>query len=216
MDGEGRFEPLRTRAHVAVALIVSVCATHVVALAADTTAVLGWGDLDGFELAIELGDGAAALLALGAGLVAILSIVLFFVSAVTYCMWLHRAAANARVFSDTFTTTPGEAVAAHFIPFVNLYKPKAVMDAIHQASDPDGALPPGDVTAWWAAWIISNLLAYVEMRFADDAGGTTSIALSYVGEGLFLLATILLSRIVLRVTDFQERRAARLATDATV
>ena len=55
-----------------------------------------------------------------------------------FLIWLHRAVTSARRLSDDVTLpTPGEAVAAFFIPFINLVRPVLVISRLHAAVDPE-------------------------------------------------------------------------------
>jgi hypothetical protein len=109
-------------------------------------------------------------------------------TAFAFLYWLHRAVLNARLVNPDFVgVAPGEAVAAFFIPIVNLVRPIAVVRAVDRAVDPEQLPLPetwvenrsadyrsparqrvvvpwvrvkAPIAAWWTFWILSNLGGY--------------------------------------------------------
>src|SRR5688572_8646757 len=91
------------------------------------------------------------------------------VSIVLVAMWIHRGHANLREAGiDGLEFTPGWAVGWYFIPFANLVMPFKAMRELWSASrgahDPFGGQAPPEVKAWWAAWIVGNILSSVGSR----------------------------------------------------
>ena len=100
------------------------------------------------------------------------SVVLWVASAVAFLVWLHRASYNLRAFrsESSLAFTPGQAVGSFFIPFVNLFRPYAVLREVWRASDvsvtaesySSVAVSRGSwlVVAWWLLFLGRNLPAW--------------------------------------------------------
>ncbi len=114
-------------------------------------------------------------LALAGGL---LYIVVFVVTIVLFCIWIHRANRNARALgAQGMAFTPGWCVGWWFVPFLNLFKPYQAVKELYLASDskggPEGwqaAAAPRVFALWWSTWIIANLASNAELRLGirDD------------------------------------------------
>lgn len=142
---------------------------------------------------------AAALLLTIGGLG---QLVAFIATIVAFLMWFHRAAKNATVFEpDTLSFTPGAAVGAFFIPFVNLARPYQIARSIEAAS---GGTASPVLGAWWGAFIVSNIIGNVEARIeAVDAaayvGAVSTIAIS--------IAAFFCARAMFYIEGLQAERA---------
>ncbi|HEY4220367.1 MAG TPA: DUF4328 domain-containing protein [Myxococcota bacterium] len=130
----------------------------------------------------------------------------FIATVVLFCVWINRAAKNLRAFEPggVFEYTPGWAVGWFFIPFANLFRPFAAIKEIWTRSDSSEnyGIVPGLLSAWWAAWIISNLVDRLALRM-DDAPGV-----QWLSAGLDVVAAICCILVVRRVTALQNERAA--------
>lgn len=93
----------------------------------------------------------------------------FIGGAVTFLRWEHLAVRQLTALGLFSAATPGAAVGAWFIPFLNLVKPvqtlRSMFGAAGGSADADARLTP-----WWAMWIVSNVLAQVETRMAMANG----------------------------------------------
>src|SRR5579883_1552885 len=68
---------------------------------------------------------------------AVVALVLLAATGIAFLSWLHRAVRNAREVNPEFLgTTPGAAVGAFFIPFVNFVRPVMVIRALDRAVEP--------------------------------------------------------------------------------
>lgn len=156
----------------------------------------------------------------GLGLIALL-IAVVVGTIVTFLMWMNRAAHNLRALlpGAAFEFTPGWCVGWWFVPFANLVKPLHAMNEIAKASsaaamkdekDPyasswmTAAVPPV-IGAWWALWIISNVIDRVSMRM--DSFGINLVA-AVVG-GFAAAACMMVIR---EVTTLQDEAFARAKT----
>ncbi|GGK66543.1 hypothetical protein Ppa06_22960 [Planomonospora parontospora subsp. parontospora] len=208
--------PIRPFAMVAVVLIAAVT----VASAVGSILHLGgwsWPETDGRDAL----NSAARLLLLYAAV--------HLLAGIAFVCWLFRARSNA------YAISPGVAhsyaapflVLGWFVPIVNLFVPKGIVDDVWATSRPGGLRPgtnllqvrrPGLVWAWWLTWIgagCADTLAAVltalgtemdaeeEERAAEVASGLGAAA-AVAGVLLAIAAGLLAIRIVLVITRLQE------------
>jgi hypothetical protein len=149
-------------------------------------------------------------------MVGIVSLVLYLVTALVFCRWVHRAHANLDALgAEGLEFTPGWAVGFFFVPVMNLWKPYEAMKDLWAAShDPERwrALSPGDlVSVWWFLWVVGNLAGTVVLRLTGRADTIDALTrLSYFDAGLEILHVVLCLvtvRMVSEIADAQERTA---------
>lgn len=98
-------------------------------------------------------------------LIAIATLLVNLVTIVIFAMFLVRANKNARALSgQRLEVTPGMMVGWFFVPFANLFKPYVAVREVWERSK--GAAP-GLLGLWWAAWVLSGVLAQISWRMAD-------------------------------------------------
>ena len=91
--------------------------------------------------------------------------------AVFFIRWLRLAYRNADVVAPGVRRYKhGWAIGAWFVPFLNLWRPKQIVNDAWRAGDASGAphaAPlPAWLNIWWVAWLITNVLAQVAGRLA--------------------------------------------------
>jgi hypothetical protein len=160
------------------------------------------------DIAVDVGP-----LALAVGLAYVAFFLLFVASVVLVAMWIHRAHANlAEAGIVGLEFTPGWAVGWYFIPFANLVKPFQAMRELWKASrgesHPFDGPAPGEVTAWWACWIIGNITSSIGDRIllmseGDAATLTLGNALGATGTALIVVAAMMLVKLIQGVTRAQ-------------
>jgi hypothetical protein len=129
------------------------------------------------------------------------SVVLWLASAVAFLVWLHRASSNLRAFRSepALEFTPGQAVGSFFIPFVNLFRPYAVLREVWRASDASVAAESYSsvavsrgswlVVAWWLLFLGRNLPAWWT-AIARQMGGSpleSLISATYGALAMYVL-----------------------------
>lgn len=158
------------------------------------------------------------------GLVGILHLLLFVAAVVFFLIWEHRAFKNLPALrAQNVEFTPGWAVGWWFIPFANLVKPYQAMSELWNESDPDfdsqgGFLSsavgsPAIVGAWWALFIVSNILLTVSNMLSNGKPSEISELFPVV----FLTANIiraagafLIIKIIRDITRREDLRFERL------
>jgi hypothetical protein len=212
-----KFESLRGRAVVVTcSLVVSVVASTFFTLlyAGSTFFYPDW------EAAADSGD-TFALVFVGVFSVSVFATIGILVLCwVSFLMWLHRAAKNARGFGWRRPfTSPTMTVACWFIPFLNLIRPYQVVKAIYWASEPAADDLPSDwvrripqiFPIWWMTWILGNIIEQVASKLEDSETMMLSPTAAWVGllGMLFTTASALTAMaIVWSITVRQEALGA--------
>ncbi|MGH2730161.1 MAG: DUF4328 domain-containing protein [Actinomycetota bacterium] len=156
-----------------------------------------------------------------------LQLLIVLITAIPWLGWFRRAYGNLSslgVREPRFT--PGWAVGAWFVPFLNLVRPKQIADDLWRSTDP--TLPAQAeplwrskgvhalVHWWWATWILSAVAAWIGAGLSEgenltiDQLQTASIFVT-LSDLAALIAGILAIRVVRVITARQEARAASLA-----
>jgi hypothetical protein len=207
--------PVRPIATVATSMLFANCAANVFGTWTDWHRYLVAADY----VAGEPGTGVADLvsadnLAMGAVWLAFLALV---AAATVFLTWLWRARVNAeRLCRAEHRWSRGWTVGAWFVPVVNLWFPRQVVDDIWRTSRPgvpedtyrvDGLEPSPLVRAWWYT-MLANVLVVLVLR-AETSGEVTvevlkAAALYGTVSTLLLIAgATLLSRVIHRITHWQ-------------
>jgi hypothetical protein len=199
---EGRAK-LEARARLATIVLWAFAAVSVLTMGVEMLEATGT-----LDMAVDLGP-----LALAAMLIYLAFTLLFVASVVVVALWIHRAHANLRDAGvDGLEFTPGWAVGWYFIPFANLIKPFQAMrelwNASHGEHDSFGGAAPAEVKAWWAAWIVGNILSNVGTRILlMGEGGPSSLTvgntIGAAGTAVTIVAAVLLVRLIEGVTRAQ-------------
>ena len=152
--------------------------------------------------------------------VAGVELVAMIATGVVFVAWTRRMYRNVAPLGDTTRFAPGWAVGAWFVPILNWFRPKQILDEVwragtragrpESASDvtSDSALPD----AWWATFLIASIGSRIGtgMRDADDLRGTAhALAMSSMLEVVWMIAAVLAFWFVVRASDRQEDAAAR-------
>lgn len=212
------YRPLRRRANLARAALVLITLASVVAVVFDVAersllARVGSGEpvTAGELTASDDRQVAIALVQAGLGILA----------AAFFIAWLHRAYKNLRPLGvELLRYGPGWAIGAWFVPILNLFRPKQIVNDVWRGSDPeledrvgwiDGPVP-FVFAVWWIAYLGASLVGTVADRIFLRAETTDDYELSsavYIAtDSLTVLAGILA---VLVVDMTTARQAARVA-----
>lgn len=155
-------------------------------------------------------------------------LLLLAVTMIAFLVWLHHTSANLRLLqADGLTHTPAGAVFSFFLPFVNIYRPCAIMQEIGQASDPRSvrnarawktALPMHQVTIWWLSFMAAAGLAlfalWTTVGSRHDPDAEQFVMLFWCGSNLAMIVAAVMLMIVIHLLEQrQQERYARLWED---
>jgi hypothetical protein len=145
---------------------------------------------------------------------------LWILTAIFFIAWLHRAYKNLQPLGVlTLRFGPGWAIGAWFVPIMNLFRPKQIVNDVWRGSDPAAhpvawrdAPVPFVFAVWWIAYLAAQIVGTVAERSAAAAESLEEYEVSsavYIGvDSLTVLAGILA---VLVVDMTTARQAARVA-----
>jgi Domain of unknown function (DUF4328) len=222
------YRPLARRALWAVVALAIAGLVDLVAVWAD---VAEWRLLERVEQGedVPLGDLDASdnrMAAIGATQFLLIVVCAFF-----FIRWLHAAYRNLQVLgAGALRYGPGWAIGAWFVPILNIWRPKQIVNDVWRASDPElprdaggqwqGDPVPAFFLVWWLLFLVSGWASNAAFRLAfsdEDAGGLQNSSLAYlVADASSALAALLAIFVVRRTTARQESRATRLAAEPSV
>jgi ABC-type Fe3+ transport system permease subunit len=216
--------PLARRALWARLALVVVIAVDVVAVLSDLREI---SLLDRFETDLpteeELEESDRRQVT-----VAIAQTVVFFVAAFFFIRWLHRAYKNIPLFGAQYPRfSTATAIWSWFVPILNWWRPKQVINDVWRASDPEAPpdqgsgwqerSPPLLYGVWWFFWVVLNLVYNADLRYylrADTLEELQNSArLTLFADLLSVVGGVLALLVVRRTTARQEARAEVLRQD---
>lgn len=152
------------------------------------------------------------------GLVGITQMVLWFVTAIMFCIWTYRCNVNVRVMGATgLNIRPGWAIGWYFVPIMSLWKPYQAMKEVWQAS-----LSPTNwynvkrgkiMSRWWFFWIVSNFIDQAAFKWSlkADTIGEMKIGniVMTVSDVFSIPTTIVTIMFVVALTELQQKQIDR-------
>lgn len=212
----------RNHARVASALLAGSVVVNAIAVASSIRHVVLWSRLiddPGAVTVDQIQTTTDRQDAFG-----IIQLVFLLVVGISMIVWTRRVYRNLEPLgARSLRFGEGWAIGGWFVPFLNLVRPKQIVDDVWRASDParserepqawrDRQVSPL-LHWWWGAWIASNLIGFVAQAQDEataDAARSQAIWLM-VSDGAGVVASLLALAVVLRLTDRQIARADRLA-----
>ncbi|UAY51042.1 DUF4328 domain-containing protein [Ferruginibacter albus] len=122
-------------------------------------------------------------------IIAILYLIVFIISTVTFIQWFRRAYYNLHLKVYHLSFTEGWAAGSWFAPVICLYRPYQIMKELYQQTidllTRKGLLLHQSLTTnalgwWWALWIINNLLGQFVFRYSLKAETVDELIVSTV------------------------------------
>ena len=149
--------------------------------------------------------------------IAVIEIVLYLPTGIVFLYWLHRSYRNLReLHVGELRFTPGWAVGYWFVPVLNLWRPKQVLDDLWRGTcEPiaPGTSKSALIALWWGLLIGGLIVSRV--AGVGDLGTLTDLkrenALHLVAHLLELGAAVCLFRLIGVLTRRQEAGAERLS-----
>ena len=141
---------------------------------------------------------------------------LFVACVVTFIRWLHRAYRNIDAISPSYRRfDTGWAIGACFVPILNLWRPKQIVNDVWNSGSPAGRRPAFWLMLWWIGWLASNVLGRIAF---PDLGENPTLpqlrqdSVNFMIADGFDVAVIALAILTIRVvTKRQETRAEEVA-----
>lgn len=141
--------------------------------------------------------------------IAIIYLIAYIVSGITFIMWFRRAYFNLHQKVKNLSFTEGWAAGSWFVPFVNLYRPFQIMKELYEETkkyilDNDESsqinLSTKFLGFWWTLWIINGILGQIVFRLSRNADTIPelltitilSIISGFIGVGLGIVTIIVI------------------------
>lgn len=139
-------------------------------------------------------------------------LLIFIVTGILFIRWMRRAQLVTETLSrKQLEYSKWDVYLGFFIPLINLYKPKRVMDEIFDRAHPyspalDEKSHDNSITMWWTLWIVQIIGDRVVGRALEDASnlvfnmGNASICLLQIAGALYCI------RVIDEITELQHSR----------
>ena len=111
-------------------------------------------------------------------IIAIIYLIVFIISGVTFIQWFRRAYYNLHLKIDYLNHGEGWAAGSWFVPIVNLYRPYQIMKEMYQETkellNNSSAHVQVEVNTaslgwWWGLWVTSSLIGQFIFRYSMKA-----------------------------------------------
>ena len=147
-----------------------------------------------------------------------LNIVVWIFAAFAFIRWLRAAYFNVDVVAPVERRYGhGWAIGAWFVPFLNLWRPKQIVNDVWRAGgrDVEHAQPGWLLLSWWALWIFADVVLRIAGNSYAQADTPeewrTGNIIYLVGDALSLVTAFLAVAVVRFATERLDGRAAEKA-----
>jgi uncharacterized protein DUF4328 len=208
-----RFQPPVGRAAAATAVFGLMLVLDVVAVG---SSLLEVGMLDRIAAGEDVTDAQLDANDTRQGMIGIAQTALFVACAVTFIRWLHLAYRNMDAIGPPYRRwDTGWAIGSWFVPFLNLWRPKQIVNDVWNSGAPAAKGPPFWLMLWWLAWLVSNVLGRIAFPELDENASLADLrqdSVNYMISDGFDVAALALALLTIRViTKRQEAKAEAVA-----
>ena len=206
------YTPLRGRAQAVTVVFVIMAVVCGVAVVSDW---LEWQLMDRIIAGEEVTDAEATANDNRQGAIGLVQLALTIAAAVVFIRWLHAAYRNLEVVAPAEKRySPGWAIGSWFVPIMNLFRPKQMVNDVWRAGggDSDDAKPGLLLLGWWLLWLTSSFMVNVAGRSYMNADTPeelrTGTILYFFGDAMQAISAVLAILVVRRGTERLDARAA--------
>jgi hypothetical protein len=143
--------------------------------------------------------------------IGVVQFLLVVITAFVFIRWMYRAYTNLPSLGSTQRFRPFWAVVAWFVPILNLFRPKQIVDETWKAGNKLSLGVPTAFNFWWGAFIASNVLSNIAARMSwsaeTSADVRTAATVYLVTDVVDVVCALLALHVVESVTASQERAA---------
>jgi hypothetical protein len=141
-------------------------------------------------------------------IVAIIYMIAFVISAVTFILWFRRAYSNLHLKVNHLSQTEGWAAGSWFVPIINLYRPYQIMKELYEETKilitKEGLTVSENFSTnslgfWWALWIASNIIGQFVFRYSMNAETIDELTTSTIASMVSNIVGIPLALITVKV-----------------
>ncbi|MFV8357011.1 DUF4328 domain-containing protein [Flavobacterium sp. XS1P32] len=170
-----KMRPNGQRAKIAMMLIWTVLTIEIISILSDYLQYdLLQTVANGGQISTETATGND----LRQKIIAIIYLVTYIISGITFIRWFRRAYFNLHLKAETLSFTEGWAAGSWFVPFISLYRPKQIMNELYvetqnllttKQENSMVNLNTQFIRWWWALWLIASFLGQFVFRYSQKA-----------------------------------------------
>lgn len=204
--------PLRGRVQAVTVVFV------VMALVCAAAVWSGWLELrlmDRFIAGEEVTDAEATSNDDRQAMFGLIQLGLGVAAAVVFIRWLYAAYLYVGTVAPAEQRySPGWAIGSWFVPIMNLFRPKQMVNDVWRAGGRDGqdAQPGWLLVAWWTFWLVGNFAVNAAARSYNDADTAeelkTGTILFMISDAMSVIGAVLAIIVVRQATDRLDAKAA--------
>ena len=206
------YTPLRGRVQAVTVVFVI---TAVVCTGAVVSDYLEWRLMDRIIAGEQVTDAEATANDDRQGAIGLVQLALLVAAAVVFIRWMYGAYRNLAVVAPAERRySPGWAIGSWFVPIMNLFRPKQMVNDIWRAGgrDASDAQPGFLLLAWWLLWLLSSFIVNFAARSYTNADTAeevkTGTILYFISDAMSVAGAILAIVVVRRGTDRLDAKAA--------
>lgn len=160
-------KPNKARAKAAIIMIWVVMGLEIISL---ISGYLQYILLSNFEVGIYVTPTEANANDLREQLIAVVYIIVFIISAVTFIKWFRRAYFNLHQKVNYLSFDDGWASGGWFVPFLNWIRPVQIMNELYKYTpeylatknvSTTNKLQRWTVGVWWTLWVINSIIGNI-------------------------------------------------------
>jgi hypothetical protein len=111
-------------------------------------------------------------------IIAILFIIVYIISAVTFILWFRRAYYNLGTKDVFLSYEDGWAAGSWFIPILNWFRPYQIMKELYtetveflnkKGHTPELIIGNKNINLWWSFWLASSIIGQIVFRYSRAA-----------------------------------------------
>jgi len=207
--------PNGERAKQAVTLIWIVLVLEIISL------ISGYFQYDLIQTALnggEISTEAATANDLRERLIAIIYLIVYIISAVTFIQWFRRAYYNLHQKVKYLSYAEGWAAGSWFVPILNLFRPYQIMDELYTETKKllskhglsgNVYLTSSALGWWWTLWIINGIIGQIIFRYSLNLKTIDEVAtftiLNIVGNVLSIPLALIAIKVIKDYAEVEPR-----------
>jgi len=206
-----KLKPNGQRAKIAIMLIWTVLTIEIISILSD---YLQYNLLQTVANDGQISSETATDNDLRQKIIAIIYLVTYIISGITFIRWFRRAYFNLHLKAETLSFTEGWAAGSWFVPFISLYRPKQIMKELYvetqnlltaKQENSTVNLNTQFIGWWWALWLIASFLGQFVFRYSLKAESLEALTTATIASIIASIIGIPLALITVKIIkDYAE------------
>ena len=197
--------PNDQRARMAINLIWISLIMEMISLVSD---YFQYNLLQAADRGDDISDAALIANDMRQQIVAIVYLIVFIISAVTFIQWFRRAYYNLHTKVSYLSHSEGWAAGSWFVPFVNLYRPYQIMKELYVETG--NLLTRSGIAvrnrmdstllgSWWTLWIMVGITSQFSFRLSMKAETIGELSVSTMASMIASLLSVPMALVTIRL-----------------